>query len=491
MDQNGERWRVLIPYLDRALDMPEAERREWLDSLRDTTPGLAIDLEGLLEESAALQREGFLEVVPIRTVAPSLAGQAFGAYTAVSPIGVGGMGTVWLARRSDGRFEGKAAVKLLNVSLVGRAGERRFAREGSFLARLTHPNIARLIDAGVSSIGQPFLVLEYVPGEPIDRYCDGHVLNVEARLRLFLDVLAAVSHAHSNLIVHRDIKPSNVLVGTDGQVKLLDFGIAKLIEVDGGVGHVTALTRESGQALTPEFAAPEQVTGGVITTATDVHALGTLLYLLLGGGHPTGNALSSPAELVRAIVDTEPPRLSDAVVDAKGPTAEVLEHRAALRNATPEGLRRELKGDLDTIVAKALKKNPAERYASVTALADDLRRYLSDEPISARPDTLGYRAAKYVRRRSRSLAALAAAALLLAGVLAFSAVRLAAERDRARLQAQKASKVSDLLTGLFIGADPFANRPRTPPCVASSTPEPNASKRSSTASPNCKPRCSP
>ncbi len=204
------------------------------------------------------------------------------------------MGTVWLARRSDGRFEGRVAVKLLNVSLLGRGGEERFRREGSILARLDHPNIARLLDAGVSASGQPYLVLEYVDGEPIDTYCDGRRLDLEARLRLLLDVAAAVSLAHANLVVHRDIKPSNVLVGRDGRVKLLDFGIAKLLEDEGAADPATALTREGGRAFTPEFAAPEQLTGGAVTTATDVHALGTLAYLLLAGPHPAGASLPRP-----------------------------------------------------------------------------------------------------------------------------------------------------------------------------------------------------
>jgi serine/threonine-protein kinase len=186
------------------------------------------------------------------------------------------MGSVWLARRSDGRFEGRVAVKLLNASRVGRAGEERFRREGSILAKLTHPHIARLSDAGVSSSGRPYIVLEYVDGEPIDRYCDSRRLGVEARLRLFLDVCAAVARAHANLVVHRDIKPSNVLVAMDGAVKLLDFGIAKLLEEGSGESEATSLTREGGRALTPEFAAPEQLTGGTITTATDVHTLGPL-----------------------------------------------------------------------------------------------------------------------------------------------------------------------------------------------------------------------
>ena len=211
------------------------------------------------------------------------------------------------------------AVKLLNIALMGRAGEERFRREGTILARLTHPHIARLIDAGVTATGQPYLILEHVAGLALDGYCDKQALGIEARVRLFLDVLDAVVHAHANLIVHRDLKPGNVLVSEDGGVKLLDFGIAKLLEPDGPV-----------------------------TTATDVYALGVLLYVLLSGQHPAGDAVDSPATLTHAI----------------------------------------LRGDLDTIVAKALKKNPAERYGSATALADDLRRILLHEPISARPDTL-------------------------------------------------------------------------------------------------------
>ena len=354
------------------------------------------------------------------------------------------MGNVWLARRSDGRFEGQAAVKLLNASLVGRAGQERFQREGSILARLAHPHIARILDAGVSPTGQPYIVLEHVEGEQIDRDCDGKALDVEARLRLFLDVVAAVAHAHANLIVHRDIKPSNVLVGKDGRVKLLDFGIAKLLEGDGTGGEATALTREGGRALTPEYAAPEQVTGGVITTATDVHALGTLLYLLLTGRHPAQAALTSPALLFEAIVETDPRRLSDAA----GETA------AAARATTSDGLRRQLRGDLDTIVAKALKKDPAERYASVTALGDELRRYLEHEPIRARPDTLAYRASKFARRHRGGVAA---AALALVGVLAGTAAIVGQarearkQRDAAQAQLARATATNEFL-GFLLGA---------------------------------------
>jgi serine/threonine-protein kinase len=371
------------------------------------------------------------------------------------------MGSVWLAERCDGRFEGRAAIKLLNLALMGRAGQERFQREGTILARLTHPHIAHLIDAGVSPTGQPYLVIEHVEGQPIDQFCDEHRLDVDARLRLFLDVLEAVALAHANLIVHRDLKPANVLVRVDGTVKLLDFGIAKLLESDAQAGsslppEASALTREGGGALTPEFAAPEQLTGGQVTTATDVYALGVLLYVMLSGQHPAGDDVRSPADLVRAIVDTEPRRLSD-VVCANG-DSEALAQHAARCSSTPARLRRRLQGDLDTIVAKALKKTAPERYASVTALADDVRRSLDDEPISARPDTLRYRTAKFVRRHVRGVAASATVVMLLGALTAFYTTRLAAERDRAGLEAEKAAKVSELLTSLFTGADPYATR---------------------------------
>jgi serine/threonine protein kinase/Tfp pilus assembly protein PilF len=414
----GDRWRVVSGHLDRALELAGDERKTWLASLQSDDPTLAADVLALLEEHKALDREGFLENVATLPAQTSLAGQRFGAYTLTSLIGQGGMGSVWLARRSDGRFEGQAAVKLLNASLVGRAGETRFRREGSILARLTHPHIAHLLDAGVSPAGQPYLVLEHVEGEPIDRYCDGQRLNVEARLRLFLDVLAAVAHAHANLIVHRDLKPSNVLVRVDNRVMLLDFGIAKLLEGEAGSGEATALTREEGRALTPEYAAPEQVTGGAVTTATDVYALGTLLYVLLSGRHPAEAALHSPVDLLKAIVDAEPKRLSIAVAETRAKTPDEQSSKAAMRSTTPDGLRRLLRGDLDTIVAKALKKNPEERYRSVAALAEDLKRYLGHEPIRARPDKLVYRATKFVRRNRTGVALVALAFVALAAGLA-------------------------------------------------------------------------
>jgi eukaryotic-like serine/threonine-protein kinase len=445
----SERWRLVSPHLDQALDLSGEDRRRYLAGLASANPTLAADLELLLGEERALRDEQYLEHDAQDLFAEShLVGQAFGAYTLVQPLGSGGMGSVWLARRNDGHFEGMAAVKLLSAALLGPAGASRFRREGTILARLKHPHIAQLIDAGVSEAGQPYLVLEYVEGEPIDRWCDNRVLDVQSRVRLFLDVLAAVAHAHSNLVVHRDLKPSNVMVSKEGRVKLLDFGIAKLLEGDGGhPGDIapTLLTRDGGRAFTPAFAAPEQVTGESVTTATDVYALGALLYVLLTGRHPAGKPEASPAELLRAILETEPGRLSDGVHDPR--------------------LRRELRGDLDTIVAKALKKRPEERYTSVAALAEDLRRYLAEEPILARPDSRGYRTRKFVRRNTRSLAAATAAVFVLASVVAFYGARLADERDRVRLEARKAAQVSGFLTDLLTQADPYDETAHREPTV--------------------------
>src|SRR5262249_27107582 len=325
-----------------------------------------------------------------------------------------------------------------NAALIGRAGEARFRREGSILARLTHPNIARLIDAGVSPTGQPYLVLELVVGKRIDQYCDDARLEVDARLRLFLDVLDAVAHAHTNLVVHRDLKPTNVLVTEAGTVKLLDFGIAKLLEDEQLPAEATELTRDAGRALTPEYAAPEQLLGASVTTATDVYALGVLLYVLLGGQHPAGSTRSS-AELVKAIVETSPMRLSDAVTASKALDAQTLQDNAAKRAATPERLANALRGDLDNIVGKALKKIPAERYASVTALADDIRRYLAQEPVSARADTFSYRAAKFVRRNRLAVALASAAVMALLAGLAGTIT----QADRASRQARLATEQRD------------------------------------------------
>lgn len=453
---NPEEWCTLSPYLDEALEMTDDERLVWLSSLRAHSPVIAKRLEALLREQSALDREGFLErrSVELPRVA-NLTDQTVGAYRLLSQIGQGGMSSVWLAERIDGRFERQVAVKFLNIALMGKAGAERFTREGKILGLLLHPLIAELIDAGVSQSGQPYLVLEYVEGEHIDRYCDHHKLDIESRIRLFLDVLTAVALAHSNLIVHRDLKPSNVLVRNDGQVKLLDFGIAKLLEAEGDVGHPTQLTVEGGRALTPEYAAPEQLKGEAVTTATDVYALGVLLYLLLTGQHPTRVGSHLLAEMIKAIVDTEPVRPSE-IIDLKRRDGEVGES-AERRATTTDKLRRSLRGDLDTILTKALKKDPKERYSSVSAFADDLRRYLRSEPISARPDTIVYRASKFVRRNWTAVALVSIAGIaVIAGLLGtlVQSHTARAERDFALRQLSRAEAVNDLNEFLLSDAAP-------------------------------------
>ncbi len=452
-----DQWQALSPYLDEALAMTDEERSVWLSSLRAKNPGLAEQLELLLREHRSLSDEGFLEEGSVGLPkVQGLAGQTLGVYTLVSQIGQGGMGTVWLAERNDGRFERQVAVKFLNIALMGKGGEERFKREGSILGRLAHPHIAELIDAGVSQTGQPYLVLEHIKGDHIDRYCDQRRLSVEARIRLFLNVLGAVAKAHANLIVHRDLKPGNVLVRNNGQVKLLDFGIAKLLEGNGQAGDAAPLTVEGGQAMTPEYAAPEQLLGGAITTATDVYALGVLLYVLLTGQHPAGTGPHAPADLVKAIVDNEPIRPSDTVAPTRT-NGKITSANAARRDTTPDRLRHLLRGDLDTIVAKAMKKEPGERYSSVTALADDLRRYLRNEPISARPDTFSYRAVKFVRRNRMAVAlatlAIVATAAGVVGTL-IQARTARAQRDFALRQLVRAQSTIEFNEFLLSDAAP-------------------------------------
>lgn len=445
-----QRWQEISPYLDQVLALTEEERRPWLEALRIEKPEIWALLQQLLQSHRSAEAEHFLEQQPPLPSEASAAGQTVGTYTLLSPLGQGGMGTVWLAERSDGRFERRVAIKFLRFS-VAAGGTERFKREGRILGQLAHPHIAELVDAGVAEKGEPYLVLEHVEGSPIDEHCDDRRLDIDARIRLFLDAASAVSHAHASLIVHRDLKPSNVLVRNDGEVKLLDFGIAKLLGKESGQAEATLLTLEGGAALTPHYAAPEQVTGAAVTTATDVYAMGALLYLLLAGQHPAGGSAQSTAQLVKAIVETEPPRASEAVSSTN--SAEI----ASRRSTTPDRLSRQLRGDLDTILSKALKKNPVERYNSVAALAEDLQRYLKHEPISARPDSFAYRTNRFVRR-NRLAVALTSIALIaviagVAGTLvqARSARR---QRDAAIHERDRANRVTEFVTGMFKASDP-------------------------------------
>lgn len=396
---DAARWPQVSARLDELLDLAPAEQQARLEALRAEDPTLAQDLAAMLVRMQELDDQAFL-ADPAMPRPAGMGGQTVGAYTLERELGHGGMGSVWLARRTDGRYEGQVAIKFLQAGLFGSGGVARFEREGSILARLDHPNIARLLDAGVSTdTHQPYLVLEYIDGEPIDRYCIHRAPGTAALIRLFLDVLGAVAHAHARLILHRDLKPSNILVTNAGEVKLLDFGIAKLLDDATRPGAVSDLTHQAGNAYTPHFATPEQIQGAEVTTATDVYALGVLLYLLLSGRHPTLGEAEGELDRLRAVIEVEPRRLSEAVLRQGGPLAE---KRA-----------REARGDLDTILAKAMKKAPAERYANAADLADDLRRWLDHEPIAARPDTPAYVIGKYVRRHRVGVAAGSTAVLAL------------------------------------------------------------------------------
>jgi serine/threonine protein kinase/tetratricopeptide (TPR) repeat protein len=453
-----QRWALLEPLLDELLELSPTGRRAWVDALRDRDAAMADQLDALLRAVSGAERDRFLTGSARRADAggeaedeaaeSTLRGRRLGAYTLDAPLGHGGTGSVWRARRDDGRFEGEVAIKLLHLSLLGRVGAQRFRREGAILARLAHPHIARLLDAGIGDAGQPYMVLDLVVGERIDRHCDARRLGLEQRLTLFTEVLEAVAHAHRHLVIHRDLKPTNILVDAAGRVKLLDFGIAKLLEDEAGTAESTELTREGGRAMTPEYAAPEQLRGDPVTTATDVYALGVLLYQLLTGRHPTAPEGATMPQLMRATLENEPARASSAFQPVAGRSA--ADERAASRGSTPARLTRQLRGDLDNIVARALRKEPAQRYGSVVELAEDLRRYRCHEPVSARADSLAYRSARFVRRhRGAVVAGALGCAAVIAGLVGTLTQAHRAEAQAAQAQQERDSALHELA---FAGA---------------------------------------
>jgi len=370
------------------------------------------------------------------------------------------MGVVYRAERADGRFEQEVALKLLRRGLDTEDAARRFRTEQHILASLQHPNIARLLDGGVTDEGVPYLVMEYIEGQSITDYCDVHCLSIGQRLGLFEQVCRAVQHAHRNLIIHRDLKPSNILVAEsdgDAQIKLLDFGIAKLLDEDGAFTAV--VTRSGSRMMTPEYASPEQIKGEAVTTATDVYQLGVLLYELLTGHRPYPTKRRRLNAVVEAILDEEPTPPS-TVVTLRTPTGtvEITPQRVSrARGTSVDRLRRLLAGDLDVICLKAIRKEPERRYESAAALADDLRRHQAGLPVTARADTAGYRMRKFVRRHRWGAAVTAVIVLLLAGYA--MTVTLQAERIKlaladARLEAEKAEEVTTFLMELFEASDP-------------------------------------
>jgi len=415
---------------DELIEMAPAERDTWLAALEGSDPKAASLLRALSASQDESRERRFLEtrdlvashVASLVEADRGLIGREFGPYRVLALLGHGGMGGVWLAERADGLFTRQVALKLIHPALKSRVMSERFAREREILASLNHPNIARLIDAGFAEDGQPYLAIDYVSGTPLTSYCDERGLAIRERLELFRQVLGAVQYAHAHLVIHRDLKPANILVTEEGQVQLLDFGIAKLLSE--GEAKETELTQLGGRALTPDYAAPEQIAGAPITTAADVYALGVMLYELLTGERPYKLTRDSRGALEEAILEADP----------VAPSRVALKEAAAVRSTTAAKLASTLRGDLDTIVVKALKKSPAERYATANAFGEDLARYLRGDVVLAQPDSVAYRAFKFVRRHRVGIAVASVIMLTLAGGLAatsYEARIASAERDAA------------------------------------------------------------
>jgi eukaryotic-like serine/threonine-protein kinase len=455
-------WQRVAEIFSDALDLPPAERAAFLDAQCAGRPAERSAAERML---AAEQKAGpdFLDSIDPSLLDDVVAAAAetverIGPWRLVREIGHGGMGQVFLGERGDGQFEQQVAIKLLKRGMDSDAILGRFLRERQILAGLDHPNIARLFDGGIAEDGRPYFVMEYVDGEPITAFADARSLTIEARLDLFRSVCLAVEYAHRSLVVHRDLKPSNILVTRDGRPKLLDFGIAKLLTASGGEpqAHVS-VTDDGLRLMTPAYAAPEQFSGGPVTTSTDVYGLGAVLFELLSGRRP----FDADADRFRMPPETEPVTVS-AVVQRPGPNGQAeaipAEAIAAARATDVARLRRRLAGDLDTIVATALRAAPERRYGSVGALQEDLQRHQERLPVRARPDTIGYRVSRFVRRnRWGVVTASSMVALVLAFAITTTAQSraLALERDRAQRDAAAARNVSMFLASVFEPADPL------------------------------------
>lgn len=456
-------WQRIEVLFDEAVKLSGEKREKFLRAISEQKPGLYQELVSLLEADAATHPllDGHVIQVLEADSDLSMQGKQIGPYRIVRLLGAGGMGDVYLAERVKGDFDQRVALKLIKRGMDSQDILQRFRSERQILAQLQHPNIAHLLDGGLSEDGQPYFAMEYVDGQPIDAYCDAKRLTIAERLHLFLTVCQAVQYAHRTLVVHRDLKPANILVTQDDSVKLVDFGIAKMI-ADGGslLPGLPALTRTGQHIMTPEYASPEQIQGAPLTTASDVYALGVVLYELLTGMRPFDfSHKRSPAEIDRIISTTDVERPSTRLRRLDRDARQVEPHRdlatvCANRATQPQRLRKQLNGDLDNICLMALRKEPERRYSSVAQFAEDLQRYLSGQPVLARADTFSYRLQKFVRRHRTGVSIAVSAVLLITALTGFYTHQLASERDKARLEAQKAEQVSQFLQDLFELSDP-------------------------------------
>jgi non-specific serine/threonine protein kinase/serine/threonine-protein kinase len=457
-----ERYQQIKALFHAALEHEPGAQAAFLDQACAGDPALRAEVEALLAvEPAPSFIEGAIQDAVARIAADPpepVQGQRIGPYQVIRQIARGGMGAVYLALRADDQYRKQVAIKLIRRGLDTEDIIRRFRNERQILAGLDHPNVARLLDGGATDDGRPYLVMEYIEGQPIDDYADHHTLSTEDRLRLFRQVCAAVQYAHQHLVIHRDIKPSNILVTEDGTPKLLDFGIAKLLTPEMAAQTLDA-TAPALRLMTPEYASPEQVRGETITTASDVYSLGVVLYELLTGHRPYRLTGRTPHEVLQAVCEQEPERPSTAITrveevatdgETKRITPEVV---SEMRADTPERLRRRLSGDLDTIVLKAMHKEPQRRYASVEQFSEDIRRHLEGLPVIARKDTLGYRAGKFVRRHKVGALATALIVVTLMG-------GIAATLWQARVAERRFNDVRQLAnTFMFDIHDEIANLP--------------------------------
>ncbi len=453
--------------VDRALKFGPRDRLAFVRDACGDDESLFLEVMAEFDPASRASMETVQAEDDLPTEPPDRSGERVGPYRLISRIGLGGMGAVYLAARDDATFQQRVAIKLVNDGLYGRLTYGRLRAERQMLATLEHPNIARLLDGGTASDGTPYFVMEYVDGIPLDVHCDSHRLDVPARLKIFTAICAAVQCAHQNLIVHRDLKPSNILVTPDGTPKLLDFGIAKLLDVERAT-HTVAVTEASIRLMTPNYASPEQVMGAPITTGTDVYALGLLLYELLTGKRPFEFASFRLSDIERVLTSTPVPLPSTAVLCkdlGKGVVAkDQAERLSAARSSSPQRLHRLLRGDLDVIAQKALHLEPQRRYASAEQLSGDIANFLAGRPITAQRDTWNYRAGRFIARYRLAVGASTAFVLLLIGFAATMYVqsqRIAQERDRATAEEVRATTVSSFLVDLFELSDPTQSRGST------------------------------
>ncbi len=458
----AERWQRAKPLLEQAIALDLPERSTFLDRMCEGDPELRDEMESLIscheQIGTTFLNTPAANFKAVLTDTPPRTGRKIGAYQLVEEIGHGGMGEVYRAVRADGQYTKDVAIKLVRSGFEGGSLSERFRNERQILASLDHPNIARLLDGGTTEDGVPYLVMDLIHGAPIDQYCDEHSLAVSERLQLFRQICDAVRYAHQRLVIHRDIKPGNILVSDDGVPKLLDFGIAKLLEPSANTGATVA------GVMTPEYASPEQIRGEPITTATDLYSLGVVLYRLLTGRSPYTSDTSTPHGLARAICDEDPLKPSTAIVDPSAEASLSACFISSKREDSPAKLRKRLRGDLDNIVLRALHKEALLRYASVEKLSDDLQRHLDGLPVAARQDFWTCRAERFAKRHKLGLAATALIliALLAGGIATLREARIAAAHEqRAEKRFNDVRKLANSL--IFEVHDSIQDLPGTTP----------------------------